>query len=88
MLENIKLFKKTPIYRFKEHEFYTQRLHGITILPTNNIVNKNKIFRAVLNFNFKEINFNKKKAPQFFLALELLTNQKCVATLSSKNVLS
>jgi hypothetical protein len=47
-----------------------------------------KCFKAVLNFSLKDVGFNKKKALIFFLAVELLTNQKCIATLSSKNVLA
>lgn len=73
--------------RFKEKKRYTQQLHGITIFPYSNIHHQADIFKIILNFSLKEIAFNKKKALPFFLAMELLTNQKCVATLSSKNIL-
>jgi large subunit ribosomal protein L5 len=46
------------------------------------------IYRAVLNFSFRGIDFSKKRVLPFFLALELLTNQKCVVTQSSRNVLA
>ena len=42
---------------------------------------------AIDNGIYKNIDFNKKRALPFFFALELLTKQKCVATLSSKNIL-
>lgn len=73
--------------RNKEFEQYNNTLYNITKFPLKNIYNQSKFFRLVLNFSFRTIDFNKKKALPFFLAMELLANQKCVATLSSKNVL-
>ncbi len=40
-----------------------------------------------LNFGFKEIRFEKKQMVIYFLLLELLTNQKCILTASSKNLI-
>lgn len=40
-----------------------------------------------LNFGFKEIKFEKKQMVIYFLLLELLTNQKCILTASSKNLI-
>ena len=37
-------------------------------------------------FSFRSIQFNKKRALPFFLAIELLTNQKSVASLSNRNI--
>lgn len=82
------LLKYSSLKRFNENFTYNQKLHEITLFPYNNIHNKGNIFRLILNFSFREIDFNKKKALPFFLAMELLTNQKCVATLSSKNILA
>jgi len=82
--------KEAAVYnliRFKEKQLYTQQLHGVTIFPYANLHLQADIFKTILNFSLKEVDFNKKKALPFFLAMELLTNQKCVATLSSKNIL-
>lgn len=73
--------------RFKEEQKYNQQLHALTIFPYNNIHGQGDFYKTVLNFSLKEVDFNKKKALPFFLAMELITNQKCVATLSSKNIL-
>lgn len=86
-----KKFKRTnyPIlYRFKEKYIYDNQLNALTILPTINQKLFPNFFKVMLNFSLKEFGFNKKKALPFFLAVELLTNQKCVATISSKNVLA
>lgn len=76
------------LLRFKENKIYTQALHGVTIFPYENIHATTKLTKIILNLSLKGVDFNKKKALPFFLAMELLTNQKCVATLSSKNVLA
>ena len=72
----------------EEDSEYQKKLLSSTIFPYMNVLNQVKCFKAVLNFSLKEVSFNKKKALTFFLAIELLTNQKCIATLSSKNVLA
>jgi len=69
-----------------EHSIYNKKLHHINKFP---IVNKYKIgliFSIILSFNFRGIAFNKKKALPFFLAIELISNQKCVASLSGRDV--
>lgn len=81
------LMQTPPLFRFKEHMVYNQQLHAMTLFPYNNVHKQVKYTRLVLNFSFKELDFNKKKVLPFFLAMELLTSQKCVATLSSKNIL-
>ncbi len=81
--------KRTPYFlRFKEHKCANEKLNAITLFPYINLHSQTKYFRTILNFSFKDLDFNKKKVLPFFLAMELLTNQKCVATLSSKNVLA
>ncbi len=77
----------TNLVRFEEDHIYQKDLLSSTIFPYMHLFTQAKMNNAVLNFSLKEVDFNKKKALVFFLALELLTNQKCVATLSSKNVL-
>ncbi len=76
------------LVRFEEDRIYQRDLLSSTMFPYMHLFTQAKIFNGVLNFSLKEVDFNKKKALVFFLALELLTNQKCVATLSSKNVLA
>lgn len=76
------------LIRFEEDRVYQQNLLSTTIFPYLHLYTQVKFFKGTLNFSLKEVEFNKKKALAFFLALELLTNQKCVATLSSKNVLA
>jgi len=83
---NKNINKQIQLNRFKEYYIYSQALQLVTIFPYINIMNKGNFYSAILNFSFKDINFSKKRVLPFFLALELLTNQKCVATLSTKDV--
>lgn len=82
------LTKYININKFQEDQEHQRNLLNITMFPSINVMNKLKFFKGTLNFSLKEVGFNKKKALVFFLAIELLTNQKCIATLSSKNVLT
>jgi ribosomal protein L5 len=75
------------IIRFKEYIKYSQRINMITMLLPGNTNLLSKMYKIILNFSLKGVGFNKKKALSFFLAIEYLTNQKCIATLSTKNVL-
>ncbi len=75
------------LIRFKETHYYEQALHSVSLFPYNNNHLSPNFFKIILNFSLKEVAFNKKKALPFFLAMELLSNQKCVATLSSKNIM-
>jgi hypothetical protein len=80
--------QKTPNFlRFKENRTYNEQLNALSLFPYINIHKQGYFYRTVLNFSFKDLDFNKKRVLPFFLAMELLTNQKCVATLSSKNIL-
>ena len=69
-----------------ENKKYNQTLHQTTIFPTVNIKNNGSMNCLVLSFRFRSISFNKKRALPFFLAIELLTQRKCVASLSSRNI--
>jgi len=82
------LLKYSFISRTVENHLYNTKLYAVTKFPFKNIYQQANLFKIILNFSFKPIDFNKKRALPFFLAMELLTNQKCVATLSKKNVLS
>lgn len=79
---------KTSLCPTKENLKYNQTLHQLTIFPLLTIKQITKIKCRVLSFRFKTIIFNKKKTLPFFLALELLTSQKCVASLATKNIQS
>lgn len=89
MKTELKKFLNFPsIDRFAEETFFNQNLHAISLFPYTNLHARGNIKRLVLNFSFREIDFSKKKALPFFLAMELLTKQKCIATLSSRNLAS
>lgn len=83
-----KIKRYSNLIRFDEDRIYQKDLLSSTMFPYLHLHTQVKFFKGTLNFSLKEVEFNKKKALVFFLALELLTNQKCVATLSSKNVLA
>ena len=88
MQDQFKLLKPfSNLDRFGEDAMYNQKLYAVNIFPYSTLLSQGRVNRAVLNFSFRDIDFNKKRALPFFFALELLTKQKCVATLSSKNIL-
>jgi len=89
MQDQIQHINKFPqLDRLGEDAKYNHSLYAATLFPYTTKLSQGQLFRIVLNFSFRDIKFNKKQALPFFLAMELLTRQKCVATLSSKNVLS
>jgi ribosomal protein L5 len=89
MKSELKNFLSFPLVdRFAEETFFNQNLYAISLFPYINLQGRAKIKRLVLNFSFRDIDFSKKKALPFFLAMELLTKQKCIATLSSRNLAS
>jgi len=69
-----------------EHKKYNQRLHQLTIFPKSNILTFSEMTNIVISFRFRSISFSKKRSLAFFLAIELLTHRKCVASLSSRNI--
>lgn len=75
-----------PISPSAEHLKYNQKLYGISLFPYINSSNKEIISSIIVSFRFRSIEFSKKRALPFFLALELLTQRKCVATVSQRNV--
>jgi large subunit ribosomal protein L5 len=86
MLNKKTINKQVYLNRFKEYNKYSQALQLATQFPYTNIMNKGDFYCVILNFSFKDILFSKKRVLPFFLAMELLTNQKCIATLSKKDV--
>jgi hypothetical protein len=69
-----------------EHNHYNQSLHQLTLFPKQNSFKFNGISHIMVSFRFRAISFSKKRALAFFLAIELLTQRKCIASLSNQNV--
>jgi ribosomal protein L5 len=66
--------------RIKEDWNTNIQILEVTKFNNINIHNKVKIEKIVLDFSFKEINFDKKKMFSFLLILELITGQKAILT--------
>lgn len=77
-----------PLLRLSENEKHNSSLHQITKFPYANSQRKATIKVATLSFRFRSIAFDKKRALPFFLAVELLTQQKAVATLARRHLLA
>ena len=88
MIDQLKTIRTFPLLnRFNEDAKYNQILYSASMFPYITKLSSGNLNKLVLNFSFRDIHFNKKQALPFFLALELLTKQKCIATVSSKNIL-
>lgn len=85
------MFKKTSkilIYLLNNEEIFLN--YKIDLITKFNLIQKeNLIFckKISLNFGFKDIKFDKKQLILYFILLELLSNQKCVLTISTKNLI-
>ncbi len=69
-----------------EQYTYNQNLHHINKFHYENFFVKGALSTVQVSFRFRTIDFSKKRALPFFLALELLTQRKSVATVSQRNV--
>ena len=67
---------------------YNYPLNYITKFNLINLNNKKSCIKISLNFGFKEIKFEKKQMILYFFLIELLTNQKCIITTSTKNLIT
>lgn len=76
--------KQLSQLRFKDYYNETIQLDALTKFNFINNHNQINIKKIVLNFSFNTIQFNKKKAIPFFMALELISGQKCKITHSKK----
>lgn len=85
--KKVSTFPDMPLITLKEDRNNYQKLNCLSTFLYGNFFLFVKFHSIILNFSLKDIAFNKKKAVSFFITIEYLTNQKCVATLSSKNVL-
>lgn len=81
-----KSIKNSQVCFIIEHSYYNEKLHHINAFPIVNKFKRGHIYTIILSFNLRSVAFNKKKALPFFLAIELISNQKSVASLSSRDV--
>lgn len=71
--------------RLDDHSQYTTALHQFTLFPYAAPSRRSEISRITLSVTFRGVLFQKKRSLPFFLARELLTQQKPIATLSRRN---
>jgi hypothetical protein len=82
-----KLRQKTLLrHPFFENKQYNESLRQLTLFPYINREKCGSISRVTLFFRFRSIEFNKKRSLPFFIARELLTSFKPVASLSDTNI--
>ena len=82
----INQFNESKLCYISEHSHYNKSLHHINIFPRVNKYKEGFISNITLSFNFRSVSFSKKKALPFFLAMELISTQKAVASLSGRDV--
>jgi ribosomal protein L5 len=76
------------LIRLSEHFKTVAPLHQNTLFPYASPLRRPSITKVTVAFSFRSIDFQKKQALPFFLAVELLTQQKCIASLARRNVLA
>lgn len=84
---NRKLNNQLSYNRLYEKKINVNDLCFITKFIKNNRQINLKANKLLLNFSFKEINFNKKRVAPFLLILEILSNQRNTAMKSKKNII-
>jgi hypothetical protein len=72
----------------KEHFASTLKLQQVSLFPHPNFHKSVDVKSVTLFIQFRSINFEKKRALPFFLAIELRTSQKSVAVLANRPVIS
>jgi ribosomal protein L5 len=70
----------------KESQQTSTALQQVTLFPYASAFQRPQIVAATLTFRLQSVGFRKSQALPFFLALELLTGQKPIATLAKRNV--
>jgi hypothetical protein len=75
-----------PLSARKETQQTSTALQQITLFPYSALSQRPKIVAATLTFRLQTVGFRKSQALPFFLALELLSGQKAIATLARRNV--
>lgn len=84
---NLNLNNQLSYNRLYEKKIDVNDLCFITKFIKNNRQVNLKANKFLLNFSFKEINFNKKRVAPFLLILEILSNQRNTAMKSKKNII-
>lgn len=84
---NLNLNNQLSYNRLYEKKIDVNDLCFITKFIKNNRQINLKANKFLLNFSFKEINFNKKRVAPFLLILEILSNQRNTAMKSKKNII-
>ena len=64
------------LLRFLEHKKYNQNLQHLSIFPQINVKTNSQIKKIILNFSFRDINFNKKKVLAFFFFFRNIIKSK------------
>jgi len=77
---------KVVLSTILEYSNYSKNLHQLGIFPYISLSAESEIKRLIVFFRFKSIQFNKKRTLPFFLAIELITNRKSIASLAKKNM--
>lgn len=70
---------KKDLLNFELVSLFNQKFNNVSIFDPQSLFNK-----IVLNFSFKQIDFEKKRMLPFLLVLELLSNQKVIYTKNLK----
>ncbi len=73
---------------FAEYTKYNQILYKNLQFNQTNTHSAGDLKNVNVSFRFRSIEFNKKRSLPFFFVIELLTNHKCIASLSKRNVQS
>lgn len=86
-MANNQQIKQTFYKRFYEKKIDVNDLCFITKFIKNTRHFDVRASKILLNFSFKEINFNKKRVAPFLLIIEILSNQRNVTVKSKKNII-
>ena len=77
--------KNSPFFlRFKENKWSNEQLNAITLFPYVNIHTQGKYLRTILNFSFKDLDFNKKKVLPFFFSYGIINKSKMYSNIIFK----
>jgi large subunit ribosomal protein L5 len=85
MKQTFFLLKRNCNPRNYEDFYFNYKLDYITKFNTLNTASIKQCGKIILNFGFKHFRFEKKQMALYFFLLELLSNQKCILTVSRKN---
>lgn len=84
----LKTFSTYNLLTISEDVCYSHFLNNFSKFNSLQSFEKINCLKITLNFGFKDFNFEKRQMIQYFFLLELLSNQKCILTKSSKNLIA